>query len=460
MSGMRGGPRLICSPYLTGSLAFMLVLVGFNYWSVSTQNHDLFIKVADLQQQLKLGSDEVVHMKSKYSNLEDQHKTSIDNNLQCESEKADLEKQIQSETETHDRVKETLESKINQLTSDKAKLEEDVSTLREERLQIIQQRDEAQTQKDQADVDKAQCLQVESAASEQLKRQLADEQAKAADLQSKLAELLARRPALPNQSGDIVSNSYLGPGQLPNVDPSKVQVVKKDTLGMKFHKDESGHYMPIIVAGDPSSPRAKPRFSVGGPVTKSRIKHSINAGPPGLNLLPPIVSGDSKSSNQSIVRGISSTSTTTTTSSSVSAQAYSNQSDPLPESVSKEDNMSPSQASIVDEEDVTNIMEKLDHSQEKERENQSGKRSVDTIDENNSAREINLDRGEADSFIPELVNGAEGKKEILNDDQDPGGELDNSEIADQDEMDESLDEDKSEIDNTKHNDKNQDIEVT
>jgi len=413
MSGMRGGPRLICSPYLTGSLAFMLVLVGFNYWSVSTQNHDLFIKVADLQQQLKLGSDEVVHMKSKYSNLEDQHKTSIDNNLQCVSEKADLEKQIQSETETHDSVKETLESKINQLTSDKAKLEEDVSTLREERLQIIQQRDEAQTQKDQADVDKAQCLQVESAASEQLKRQLADEQAKAADLQSKLAELLARRPALPNQPGDIVGNSYLGPGQLPNVDPSKVQVVKKDTLG-----------------------------------------------PPGLNLLPPIVSGDSKSSNQSIVRGISSTSTTTTTSSSVSAQAYSNQSDPSPESVSKEDNMSPSQASIVDEEDVTNIMEKLDHSQEKERENQSGKRSVDTIDENNSAREINLDRGEADSFIPELVNGAEGKKEILNDDQDPGGELDNSEIADQDEMDESLDEDKSEIDNTKHNDKNQDIEVT
>jgi len=415
MSGMRGGPRLICSPYLTGSLAFMLVLVGFNYWSVSTQNHDLFIKVADLQQQLKLGSDEVVHMKSKYSNLEDQHKTSIDNNLQCVSEKADLEKQIQSETETHDSVKETLESKINQLTSDKAKLEEDVSTLREERLQIIQQRDEAQTQKDQADVDKAQCLQVESAASEKLKLQLADEKAKAADLQSKLAELLARRPALPNQPGDIVGNSYLGPGQLPNVDPSKVQVVKKDTLG-----------------------------------------------PPGLNLLPPIVSGDSKSSNQSIVRGISSTSTTTTTSSNVSAhsQAYSNRSNLLPNSVSKEDNMSPSQASVVDEEDVTNIMDKLDHSQEKERENESGKRSVDAIDENNSAREINLDRGEADSFIPELVNGAEGKKEILNDDQDPGGELDNSEIDDEDEMDEGLDEDKSEIDDTKHNDKNQDIEVT
>ena len=64
-----------------------------------------------------------------------------------------------------------------------------------------------------------------------------------------------------------------------------------------------------------------------------------------------------------------------------------------------------------------------------------------------------------DSHIND-INDVQGKKEILNDDQDPGGELDNSEIADQDEMDESLDEDKSEIDNTKHNDKNQDIEVT
>ena len=31
---------------------------------------------------------------------------------------------------------------------------------------------------------------------------------------------------------------------------------------MTFHKDKSGHWLPIIPAGDPNSPRAQPSFSV------------------------------------------------------------------------------------------------------------------------------------------------------------------------------------------------------
>ena len=40
---------MMCSPYLTGSLALMLLLVTFNYWSVSTNNFDLVKEVKNMQ---------------------------------------------------------------------------------------------------------------------------------------------------------------------------------------------------------------------------------------------------------------------------------------------------------------------------------------------------------------------------------------------------------------------------
>ena len=33
-------------------------------------------------------------------------------------------------------------------------------------------------------------------------------------------------------------------------------------LGMRFHQDKSGHWLPIIVQGDPQRPRAQPSLSV------------------------------------------------------------------------------------------------------------------------------------------------------------------------------------------------------
>ena len=33
-------------------------------------------------------------------------------------------------------------------------------------------------------------------------------------------------------------------------------------LGMRFHRDKSGQWLPIVVQGDPNSPRAQPSFSV------------------------------------------------------------------------------------------------------------------------------------------------------------------------------------------------------
>ena len=44
----------------------------------------------------------------------------------------------------------------------------------------------------------------------------------------------------------------------------------KTNLGMKFHTDAQGRYLPIIVQGDPRKPRGKPRVSLGDIDIKSR----------------------------------------------------------------------------------------------------------------------------------------------------------------------------------------------
>jgi len=45
--------------------------------------------------------------------------------------------------------------------------------------------------------------------------------------------------------------------QLPDVDPAKIKVEKKDMSGNTWHRDENGKPMPVIVQGDPNKPRAK-----------------------------------------------------------------------------------------------------------------------------------------------------------------------------------------------------------
>ena len=59
---MRGGPRMMCSPYLTGSLAIMLVIVAFNYWTVAAENTELNKKLQEMQQQLKSGTSHIKNL--------------------------------------------------------------------------------------------------------------------------------------------------------------------------------------------------------------------------------------------------------------------------------------------------------------------------------------------------------------------------------------------------------------
>ena len=66
---MRGGPRMMCSPYLTGSLAIMLVIVAFNYWTVAAENSELSKKLQDMQQQLKSGTSHIKNLEEEIAQV-------------------------------------------------------------------------------------------------------------------------------------------------------------------------------------------------------------------------------------------------------------------------------------------------------------------------------------------------------------------------------------------------------
>ena len=58
---------------------------------------------------------------------------------------------------------------------------------------------------------------------------------------------------------------------------------------MRFHKDKAGHWLPIIVQGDPSQPRAKPSVSVmdimpGQNTTKKKTRRAKKSTLPGAGL--------------------------------------------------------------------------------------------------------------------------------------------------------------------------------
>jgi len=356
----------MCSPYLTGSLALMLVLVGFNYWSVSTQNQDLLVKTSAMQQQLRVGSDRVQEMETNYSNLKHEHTIVTDEKSQCDAEKKKL-------TESCEKTKLSKDSEISRLAEKNGDLLEDIKKLKieceENSEKEIKLSEEKETMlREREDLIKAkEDLEAEI---EKLKTSLSAAESKAADLQGKLSELLNQKGHVnQNQISEVESVAKLPNGQLPDVDPGAVSVIKKDTLG-----------------------------------------------PPGLNLLPEDgqPAGISSSNGNKQQQEESAGQNTLT----------------KDNEHSKEDKEEPKE----EDENVTMLMEKALENKEVD-----AKETIDVANEKVNADAVeekedkndedieDLDRQEADSFIPQLENAKEGRKEIKNDDQDPAGDIEESE---------------------------------
>lgn len=224
---MRGGPRMMCSPYLTGSLAIMLVLVTFNYWSVSTTNFDLTKEVKLMQAQLKTGSSSIEQRDREAARAREEVKA-VRLRLEKVQEELKIMKTVKEELKICDTDKDTMrrdnveevEKAKEEAKKVKEKLTAEVESLREEK-EALERRVETQ----EATIEK--------------------QGREAHELRAEVARLSVPHDAPPQH---LAPAPALGQGQLPDVRPGAVEVVRKETAG-----GGGLHIAPL--APSPSSPR-------------------------------------------------------------------------------------------------------------------------------------------------------------------------------------------------------------
>jgi len=364
----------MCSPYLTGSLGIMLCLVTFNYWSVSTQNSDLVKKAEEMQQQLQLGSKHIHSLEEEIRDVRKQVKSCKEKLTEERELKKDVEFKFKDMSDNRDK----LQKKISELVSEGDEVEK----------KKIEQEEELESLKQQLRESKDQSVMIN-----------ANLTACHSELASERAEKLAAHPQAANIPPRHLPNAGgLGPGQLPNVDPNAVSVIRKETQGMKFHKDKNGHWLPILPPGDPNMPRAKPNVSVMDLAENKRVKKHALVGA-GLSIVDKAgkpLDFDSKSASPSPKVMNLSTSKKPVGSSSEGSEVKAQQVGvvPAPKIVDNEAGVMPLPLDL-------------------------GK----PADESKAGSE-NLDNAEDDSHIAAIENGPEGNKEIQDDDQNPDGQID------------------------------------
>jgi len=241
----------MCSPYLTGSLGILLCLVTFYYWSVSTENSGLVKEVQEMELQL--------HKKTK--NIE---------NLEMET------KEVRTQLQTYkDRVieekelKNKVEVKLKYLI-----IERDTLKKRLDALIVLKSEGDEKEREQRKSLDSLR-YKLKEVKGEliSVRTNLSRCNAEGA---SEITEKDARTADVQYEAGIPPSSDSLGPGQLDDIHPRAVSVIKKGTQGMLSRKDKSGNWLPILPPGDPSMPRAKPRFSVMDLVaTKSVEKQTL-----------------------------------------------------------------------------------------------------------------------------------------------------------------------------------------
>jgi len=248
----------MCSPYLTGSLGVMLVLVTFNYWSVSTQNSDLMLEVQRMTKQMKLSSGKVVQLEGELDAARGEAK-------RCSG------------------TKDTLEAKAARLVEEKQEVEQAAREKGRELERLEEQAIACNREKEELDGAKARVakeLEGVKANVSSCSFQLSSCREKVALCQDTLANERAERLVKPlgihNRPLKGEQEGSLGKGQLPDVDVNAVEVVKKDTLG---------HNGLIL---EPEGGAAETRSSKGPPVMAlpqlqaKGISSTSSVKPPGL----------------------------------------------------------------------------------------------------------------------------------------------------------------------------------
>lgn len=217
---MRGGPRLMCSPYLTGSLAIMLCLATFNYWTASSESGELGGRLADMQHQLQAGSKHISSLEDEIRTLRNEGKKCKENvanlmNLKKEVEEKfmkeeQLRKDVDHLMETTEKEKAELETKLRALNAESEDKEKERLERREKDSETI---DNLTGELEQARENVTRC-----------EAELLEERAARLAQGRGVPQPAPGRHLAPAPSGQL-------PGQLPDLNPAAVNVVQKDKHG-------------------------------------------------------------------------------------------------------------------------------------------------------------------------------------------------------------------------------------
>jgi len=245
---MRGGPRLMCSPYLTGSLAIMLCLATFNYWTASSESGELGGRLADMQHQLQAGSKHISSLEDEIRTLRNEGKKCKENvanlmNLKKEVEEKfmkeeQLRKDVDHLMETTEKEKAELETKLRALNAESEDKEKERLERREKDSETI---DNLTGELEQARENVTRC-----------EAELLEERAARLAQGRGVPQPAPGRHLAPAPSGQL-------PGQLPDLNPAAVNVVQKDKHGAGLTiLDPAGKVVPPDPAGkvvppDPAS---------------------------------------------------------------------------------------------------------------------------------------------------------------------------------------------------------------
>jgi len=235
----------MCSPYLTGSLGIMLCLVTFNYWSVSTQNSDLVKKVQEMQQQLMQGTKHIESLEEETREIRKQLKTYKDRVTEEKELKNEVEMKFKDVNKDRDELKKKLDSMIV-LKSEGDETERKLSEDKEMQSKAMD------SLRDELEEVKVELLSVKTnltRCQDDLTREMSEKVVKTPEVNGIPPRHLGR-------------SDGLGPGQLPDVHPGAVSVVKKETQGSGLTiEDGQGNALnedkQVHKVGDSLSPKVE-----------------------------------------------------------------------------------------------------------------------------------------------------------------------------------------------------------
>ncbi|XP_068229930.1 protein GOLM2-like isoform X8 [Palaemon carinicauda] len=291
-------------PYILVGLLLIIVILGFNYWTLSSQNADLSQELEKLQSEIKISAMKQEQSEKKNSALQEtvHEMDGLSNRLKKEIQDdkdalkaSNIEVQkLRYEITTLKNKAAKMQEQISSLIQQAEDCEVDLSKAKETNGHLTQERDdavEAIAEKDsminslkrQLEQEKArsdafnisvkdltlklteanneltQCREgmKTSALENAAKLKKAQDEAAAARREKMAIAMPKIEPGMMNIPDIEHKEPYVGPGQLGYISRGAVHTRDLGIQGIKFHRE-----LQILPRDPPNLPRKKPRFSV------------------------------------------------------------------------------------------------------------------------------------------------------------------------------------------------------